>query len=518
MKMKSLFRMKRSAKIGTYTFVMGVVVMAVLIIANLLIGALPAKVTEFDLSNRGLTEISDATAKFVGGIKEDVTIYWLCESSVVEDEQLRLFLTRYAEENDHITLEIVDPVSNPTFTSKYTSSTLSDYSLIIESDRRYQVIDYADITYYTSEFVNEYLYSGKEVKLTEDELKSYYTNFYSYYGIDITSYGIGYYDQREALVTGAIDYVTRETIPHAYILSDTLPDTLAELLDSMTEAPETVDLQNATAVPADAGCLILVAPTEDISTHAATLIKDYLRAGGTLMLATSPENVENCPNIMSLGEVFGLSAQSGVIAEGDTAGIVGTSVYNLKPTVSTEHYITYYASQIKSNYSLQMPHSHGIVAAETLPAGVTVTPLFTTSDKATRESLTDGSPIGTAGTQTIAVAATLSLTTKEGTTDTAEMVWFGSSAAFGDELAASTDKVNYNYFAAAIGYLTEVFSSPFEAISAVSLSGEYLTGVVNAEGTGYAWTVYLVGAVTTIVIPVGLLTTGIVIWVRRKRR
>ena len=82
----ALFRMKRSVKIGTYSFIMGVVVLAVLIVANLLVGALPAKITRFDTSNLGVTEISDETAKFVSGMTEDVTVYWLCEDGIVSNE------------------------------------------------------------------------------------------------------------------------------------------------------------------------------------------------------------------------------------------------------------------------------------------------------------------------------------------------------------------------------------------------------------------------------------------------
>ena len=124
MKNKTLFRMKRSAKIGTYSFVMGAVVLAVLIVVNLLVNALPAKVTYFDTSNLGMTEISDETTKFLAKMDEDVTIYWLCENGEVED-QFRLLLTRYEEAGKHVKVEIVDPLEQPTFTSKYTESTIS---------------------------------------------------------------------------------------------------------------------------------------------------------------------------------------------------------------------------------------------------------------------------------------------------------------------------------------------------------------------------------------------------------
>ena len=91
-----LFRMKRSVKIGTFAFVAGVILLALLIVANFLVSALPAKLTRFDASGRGLTEISDETQRMVSGMTEDVTIYWLCENGAV-DTQTRLLLSRYED-------------------------------------------------------------------------------------------------------------------------------------------------------------------------------------------------------------------------------------------------------------------------------------------------------------------------------------------------------------------------------------------------------------------------------------
>ena len=46
--------MKRSARMGTYSLVLGAIVLAVLVLVNLLAGMLPAKVTYFDVSGIGL--------------------------------------------------------------------------------------------------------------------------------------------------------------------------------------------------------------------------------------------------------------------------------------------------------------------------------------------------------------------------------------------------------------------------------------------------------------------------------
>jgi ABC-2 type transport system permease protein len=504
--------MKRSVKIGTYSFCMGIIVLAALIIANLLVGALPAKITRFDTTNLGLTEISDETAKFVSGMTEDVTVYWLCEDGLTDD-QFELLLTRYAEAGKHIAYKVVDPLAEPTFTAKYTDSTLSNYSLIVESGRRHTVVDAGDMYYYTNAFLTEYLYSGTEVPLSAEEFEEIATSLATSYGVDITQYETSMYFKGEALITSALDYVTKEHIPHAYLLTghgDTVPSkTLSELLDSMNMDVEELNLQVASRVPEDANCVILFSPKNDISAHEAALLSDYIHAGGSLMLTTSPELAESCPNLQSVVALFGLSAEKGMVAEGDASYISG-SQYTLVPSVSTEHGATAYVSS--SNYKPRMPKSHAITVASTLPAGVTVTPLFTTSKTATRVAVADTSvTLSEAGQLCVAVAATKSVTAADGTAKTADLTWYASSEAFTDACAEATSGGNYYYFGATLSFMSEAFSSVFESLGGVNMSGESLTGLTVA-------TTLLISAVIILVLPVGLLTTGIVVWVRRKRR
>lgn len=529
MKNKNGTRMKRSARIGTYSLVMGLVVLAVLMVANLLVGALPAKVTRFDVSGMGFTEISDETAKFVSKMEEDVTIYWLCEGGA-EDEQARLLLTRYEEAGRHVKVEVVDPLTNPTFTSQYTDKQLSDFSMIVESGRRYTVVDTADMYYYTNALF-PMVYQMYPDYIPQDLLRpmsrasldaacSQYGTVITYMLAqqganvpDITIYNTEHSFCGEAKITAALDYVTREYIPHGYLLTghgDTVPsEILAELMDSMGMDVQELNLQVAQSVPEDANCLILFDPQSDLSAHEAGLIRDYVQLGGSLMLTTSPETIEACPNIQSVTALFGLSAAPGLVEEGDTSYISG-SRFTLVPTVSTQHGATAYVSS--SGYKTQMPNSHAIAVAETLPAGVTVTPLFTTSDKANRVSVADTSvTLGTAGKLHVAVAATKSITRDDGTADTAHLTWYGSAEAFTDKYAEATSGGNYYYFGATVSFMSESFYSAYEALASVSLSGEYLSGLNQASVVG-------IGVAAVLLIPLGLLVTGVVIWVRRKRR
>ena len=523
----ALFRMKRSVKIGTYTFITGVILLALLIVANLLVGVLPAKITQFDTSGLGLTEISDETEKFVSGMDEDVTIYWLCEGGA-EDQQLRLLLSRYEEAGKHVTVKIVDPLKEPTFTSKYADSTLSPFSFIVESSRRHTVIDAGDLYYYTNllfplvyQMYPQYIPAELLGPMTAASLSSACSQYgtvityimaQSGYTVeDITQFNTFHSFCGEAQLTSALDYVTREYIPHGYLLTgfgDKTPsESLSELLGTMGMELDKLDLSTLGGIPVDANCLVLYSPTRDLTPHEASLITAYLNGGGSLMLNTSPELAESCPNLNSVVALFGLTAQKGLVQEGDTSFISGNQ-YTLVPTVSTQHAATAYVTS--RGFKPQLPNCHAIGVAEKLPEGVTVTPLFTTSDKAVTVSLDKSVTLTEAGKSHVAVAASKSVTTSEGTAKTASITWYASANSFTDTAAEGSKGGNYYFYAATMSLMSESFTSSYMKLTPVALQTESLE---VSDGAALA-----IFAITVILLPVALLTVGIVIWVRRKRR
>lgn len=523
----ALFRMKRSVKIGTYTFVTGVIVLALLIVANLLVNVLPAKITQFDTSGMGLTEISEETEKFVSAMDEDVTIYWLCEDGV-EDQQFRILLSRYEEAGKHITVKIVDPLEEPTFTAKYSDSALSPYSFIVESARRHTVVDSENLYYYTNllfpivyQMYPQYIPAELTGPMTAAGLTSacsQYATMITYmlaqegFSVeDITQYNTVHSFCAEAQLTAALDYVTQEYIPHGYLLTGfgekTPSESLSELLGSMGLDLDPLDLSTSGGIPADANCLVLFSPNRDLTPHEASLITAYLNGGGSLMLNTSPEVVESCPNLNSVAAVFGLTAGKGLVQEGDTSFISG-SQYTLVPTVSAEHTATAYVTS--GGFKPMLPDCHAIDVAGTLPAGVTVTPLFTTSDKAVTVSLDKTATLTEAGKHYVAVAAAKSVTTADGTAKTASLTWFASADAFTDTAAEGSKGGNYYFYAATVSLMGESFISAYENLTPVSLQTESLK--VDSLPA------LIIFIVTVVLIPLALLTVGIVIWIRRKRR
>ena len=531
----ALFRMKRSVKIGTFAFVAGVILLALLIVLNAIVSVLPTKITRFDASGRGLTEISEETAKMVSELKEDVTIYWVCENGVM-DTQTRLLLSRYEEAGEHIKVEIVDPTKETEVSKRFGLTTADNYSFVVESARRITWVSYDD-TYLWTNLIFEKVAKEASTFLPSDIAEpmsaSIFKSALSQYGADallvlsaieqqdLTNEDINQFNKishycGETRLTSAIDYVTREYVPRPYLLEgfgDSVPsDYLVALLYEFGMDLGKLNLSTS-EIPVDANCLVLFDPSRDLTLPEKEALAEYLNAGGTLMLNTSPELVESCPNLAAITAMFGLIPAPGLVQEGDQNYISG-SQYTLVPTVTAKHSG---ASSLSSyGYKPQMPNSHAITVAATLPAGVSATPLFTTSALATRVSLADTSvALNTAGTLDVAVAATKNVTTEDGTVKTAALTWYASADAFVDGLNKDTSSdfelnINYYYYAATMSYMGEIFASPYEELAPVSLEWGYLEAGQTAQ------IICLAGG--AILVPVALLTTGIVIWVRRKRR
>ena len=126
---------KKLLKKGSYSLAFTVVILAIAVFLNLLIGELPSSATKIDVSENKLYSIGDETKNVASSLTEDVTLYLLAEDGS-EDATLNELLTRYADLSSHIKYEKKDPVLNPSFASSYTDEDLASNSVIVVSDKR----------------------------------------------------------------------------------------------------------------------------------------------------------------------------------------------------------------------------------------------------------------------------------------------------------------------------------------------------------------------------------------------
>lgn len=469
----------RSFRAGGYTVAAAAIVLAIAVMVNVVAAALPASVTKFDTTANQLFTLSEQTEKLVGGLTDEVTVYWIVRSGR-EESYLESLLSRYQSLSDKIRVVKKDPDVFPTFTRQYTDS-FTENSLIVEAGERYRYVDYNDI------FVMDYA--------------SYY-----YYGTENWSFC------GESELTSAIDYVVSENLPKVYLLTGHGESSLSDSFTSAVKQQniETAELSLLTleSVPADADCILINAPQSDISLDEQSKLREYLGNGGNLFLITDPPKNEKLSNLEALMADYGVSTVDGIVVESDQSHYVWGTPYFLLPDIAS-HAIT--TPLTDGGYRVLLPISQGLTVADDLRDTLSVTKLLTTSAsafaKAAGYDLTTYEKEEGDVNGPFALAVAISDTVDDGITS--DIVWVSSAALVDDQTNTQVSGGNQDFFLNALGYLCQAEQSSL-SIHAKSLSSDTLTMDSAAVS---ALTVAVVG-----VIPAAVITLGIVIWIGRKRR
>ena len=227
---------KKHIKNGSYTMVMSVIFIAVVVVINMIVSAIPSKYSEIDISSEKLYSIGDDTKAMLKDLDKDVTIYQIAQSGS-EDENITNLLKKYEDESKHIKVEQKDPVVNPKFVAEYTSDDLSANSLIVVCGDRNKVIDYNNIY---------------------ESTMDYQTYSYQTTGFD-----------GEGQITSAIGYVTSEDLPVLYTLEGhgekEMDSSIKEDIEKANMDIQSLNLLTESSVPDDADCLFIDSPSTDIS-------------------------------------------------------------------------------------------------------------------------------------------------------------------------------------------------------------------------------------------------------------
>lgn len=341
----------RAMKNGAYASAMCALMVVLVVVLNLFIGALPERYTQLDLTDSGVYSLSDETKKLCESVDEDITLYYLARTGG-EDSRTLSLLQQYADLSSHIKVVQKDPVLYPTFGNQYEASDASLGSVIVYGGDRYRVVDYTDLYQQTINY----------------ETYQYETSF-----------------DGEGQITSAIAYVSSEDLPKLYIVQghgeSRISSTLSSGLTRQNMETDTLNLLTVDAVPEDADVLLIHAPTKDLSDDEAAKVTSYLENGGTLMLVTNygEYSAAEMPNLTAIAAAYGLSAQEGIVIEGDSSAHLNQYPYYILPTVLS-HDIT--EPLLEEGSNVLVPLAHGIAIAETLPENVTAQALLTSSSQA----------------------------------------------------------------------------------------------------------------------------------------
>lgn len=464
----------RSGVLSTAILVAAIVV-AILI--NLLVQAIPAKYTEFDLSEGGLYTLTDSSMQLAQGLEQDVVIYYLAETGS-EDAIITKLLEHYAAESGHIRWEQKDPAIYPTFAAQYGAQNVSTGSLIVVCGEESEVLDAADLY--------EYDYS------------SYYTT---------GSYSVTFGGEKQ--ISAAIYRLTSGEASHAYYTTNHQELSLSSSLQSALEAQNIVvqplNLLTST-IPEDCDLLIINNPAEDISgadslVDEAAMLREYLENGGKLLLTT--DAYYDTPELDALMKELGLSRVQGLVVEGDTDhALYGNQLYLLPDYATTYESSALDGVNTASYVLLQM--AQGIVVTET--EDIIAEALLETSAYAYSKQA--GYGMSTVDREDGDLDGPLALAVWAHDEDNgAEVIWIGCGNMDNDQL--------YQQFTGNLTFLQGC------AASLAGQDGGVLIETKSMEAapiTIPTTTGTILGLIFILLVPAAVLITGVVVVLLRRRR
>ena len=472
----------RSFRAGGYSIAATAILLVMVILINLLVGALPSSLTKFDITNYGFHSISEQTKEVLRSVTKDVTVYWVYAEGASGTAYVESLLELVQEQSNHINVEVKDTSVYPNFASNYTAETVYPNSLIVECGEKYCYLDYTSDIY------------------TYDYADYYTTGTYT-----------EYFNGEGALVS-AINYVTSDKSSKIYTLTGheevALTTRFAAAVKNQNIVTEELSLLTAEEVPQDAEAVLICGPSRDISADELKKLQNYTANGGSIMVITDiyVDKTANLPNLDTLMADYGMSAAKGFVLDTNSGYYVQNPLTLLPEKVS--HAIT--DPLTESNIYVICAGAHGIYVREDLPEGLEVTELLRTSAKSYTkpQDMTNYEKESGDAEGPFSLAA---LATKDAGTDNESNVIWVSSLALVDE--GANDAVaggNMDLFLNMLSYLCSQEEAQLTIHAKPISNNNYLTM------SGSTTTVLTVTVL--ILIPLGYLAWGVVIWFRRKRQ
>lgn len=468
---------KKYLRNGSYSTLLIVIFVAIVVVINMIVGKLPSKYTQIDISDQQLYSIGDETKKVLNNLDKDVTIYQIAQSGS-EDETISNLLQKYADESKHVKVELKDPVVSPKFVSEYTSDQVSSNSLIVVCGDRNKVVNYNDMYESTMDY-NTYNYQTT--------------------GFD-----------GEGQITSAIAYVTTENLPVLYTLEGhgekELDSTIKEDIEKANMEIKTLNLISEGSVPDDAACLLINSPSSDISEDEKTALLDYLENGGKAMVF-SDYTESTLSNFAAVLENYGVKAADGIVFEGDNQHYGMQMPYYLLPTVNSTDASSETAS---SGYYIIMPYAQGIQKLDDVRDTVTVEDILTTSDSAySKTNLQSETLEKEDGDVEGPFALGVSIKEDVGDGKKTQIIYYSSSYIMDSQMNQLVSGGNEKLVTESLNSMVSTEETTTVSIPSKSLEVSYLT---ISDYDASFWKICTIG-----LIPGIFLVAGFVIWFKRRK-
>lgn len=369
---KEIFR-TAGTKHGAYSVGLTVLVIAVVIVFNLIVGQIPEAYRNIDVSSTKIYEISDTTTELLDSLDKEVEMTVLAVKDET-DERITTFLSKYEALSNKIRVEWIDPVLHPSALTDYNTSENTIVISCPDTDKT-TTVSFGDI-------------------LVMDEYSYYYYGSTSYTEFD-----------GEGQITSAVNYVTNDVGKTIYQTTghgeSSLSSTVTDLMDKNSYTLSEINMLMSDSIPDDCDLLLMYAPAADLSDNEVGMLTDYLSGGGKVMVLFGDTNAVDLPNLAAVLKTYGMELADGYIA--DPARCYQNNPYYIFPEMSVSGDM---ASGIESEMAL-LTNTHGMNLTDPERDTISTVSFLTTSDQAyavTEESQEQGTyTLGAVATEEITV-------------------------------------------------------------------------------------------------------------------
>lgn len=466
-------------KKGAISTVITIAFIAIIILINVLVNNLSSSHNlNWDLTKNQLFNLTDDSKNYIKSIDKNVEIIILnSEDKFISNGdyfvQANYVIKQYDANSDKISVNYVDITENPTFTGEFPNEDLKTNSIIVRCGKNYQVLDAYDLFNIESSY---------------------------YYGSQITS------SKAEQTMTSAImgvlsDEKTKITFIKGFDEEDY--DGFSSLLKNNNYNVETASLLNE-EIPDDTSIAVIYAPNRDYDNDAINKLNKFLELKGKSVLYVANVANKDIPNLKSFLNSWDVNIGDGTVFETDPKMLLTTQ----SPFYAIDQYVNgKYTEGIRDmSIPVTIPFSKPIEILN----NDNVTTLIESSS--TSGIVPDGadSKWTPSDSDMKAQIPLVTLSTKTYDDESSSHVCVvGSMITFDNAFLSKTSLNNSQYFINLFNKLSERKDAAI-TIESKTIGGDELS--INAHQA------ITIGVIFTLVIPLIIFVTGLVVFFKKRHK
>ncbi len=489
-------KMKR----GGMATLMSVVFIAIVVVLNVLVSLLTERFPslDVDLTANKMNSLSDQALEIAKGIEQDTSIFLIGEEDSyrkdrlysdygLEYSQVANLAEKLQEANSKISVEFIDPDTNPGFISEYAGETLTSGTVLVRTEQRYKVLNVTDL-----------------FNVSQNS----------------STYQMEIYSKVDGALAGALELVNLKTVPVIAIATGHDELLASDSADSLLSFTELMESQNfeiqkinflTDEIPEDAQVVLIPTPSTDYTEEEIDKLRAFLdnadEEQDVTVWATFHSTQADLPRLSSFLEEWGIQVEEGMVAETDVSRMLSSNPSFLLADVDQTEIL-----KDNSYPNLVVAENRPITLLFDGNVDISTQALWTSADSSFHYTadMTEIPDDPETGSQILAALGVTNYQINGGHSRHSVVV-FGSSYIFTDRFISATAYSNRNYIRDLMQFCTGTEASQVTTVS----TSQVQTNVQDVAASQS--TILLLGlGVFTAGLPLVILIVGLVVFLRRR--